>query len=437
MAKTEQIDNTVRTGLAAPARLGALVSLMLLASAFAWMWFTEITSAVIAPGQVVVRGQTKQVQTLDGGVVDTILVRDGDVVRKGDVLIRLDPSLLQINLEMYRNRLAELTAREARLKAEYQGMSEPDFEVDTTYLDGIDIEPHFAGQREVFRARQEVLDSRKERLAERIRQFGNQTEGVEALISAKDEQRGLIEQELENVRSLNSQGLARESEMLTLQRNQSGLLGEIAESQSELARIRNSIRDTELEMLQADSEFKEEVVSELREVTAQREEMILQIVTVRKQLERVDILAPNDGIIHQMQVSTEGGVVPPEGTVAEIVPLSDGVEFKVRVDPRSIDQVFVGQTARVVFPAFNMRTTPELFGKVSGVAPASVEDPETGETYFPIELNLSEAQLALLGEVTLIPGMPVEAFLQAGERSVFAYLVEPIMQQIERAFRES
>lgn len=434
--KQENTQTTVKTGLTTVMRLGVLVSFALLASAFSWMWFTQITSAIIAPGQVEVRGLPKQVQSLDGGVIERIFVADGDVVRKGDTLLRLDPSLLQINLDMYRNRLAEITAREARLEAEYLGQADPVFDIDETYLDGIDMSAHFTGQREVFRARREVLNGRKDQLAERILQFGNQISGVEALIKAKQEQLSFIEQELENVRRLNAQGLARESEMLTLQRNESALLGEIAEAQSELARINNSIRDTELAVLQADREFKEQVVTELRETTAQREELVLQIVTVKKQLERVDILAPTDGIVHQMRVSTEGGVVAPEATIAQIVPLGEGVDFKLRVDPRSVDQVFLGQTARVVFPAFNMRTTPELFGAVSGISPSSVEDPATGQSYFVIDLTLSEDELALLGEVTLIPGMPVEAFLQTGERSVLTYLTQPLMQQIDRAFRE-
>lgn len=434
--KDESKKDLVKTGFAAPVRLGALASLLLLGSSFGWMWATEITSAVIAPGQVVVRGLPKQVQSLDGGVVERILVADGDVVRKGDVLLRLDPSLLEINLDMYRNRLAEVAAREARLEAEYQGLETPEFNIDETYLDGIDMSRHLVGQREVFKARHEVLSGRKEQLAERILQFENQIAGVEALINSKEEQLAFVERELENVRSLNAQGLARESEMLMLQRNEAALLGEIAESQTELARINNSIRDTELEVLQADREFKEQVVTELRETTAQREELVLQIVTVKKQLERVDILAPTDGIVHQLQVSTEGGVIAPEATLAQVVPLSEGVDFKVRVDPRSVDQVFIGQTARVVFPAFNMRTTPELFGSVSGISPASLQDPATGQSYFQIDLTLSEDELALLGEVTLIPGMPVEAFLQTGERSVLTYLTQPLVQQIERAFRE-
>ncbi|GHF03462.1 HlyD family type I secretion periplasmic adaptor subunit [Aliiroseovarius zhejiangensis] len=437
MAKpASDLQSPIKTGLAAPAYLGALASLALLVSVFVWMSTTLITGAVIAPGKVVVRGLPKKVQSLDGGVVQEILVRDGDVVRKGDVLLRLDPSLLQINLEIYRNRLSEVITREARLDAEYQELDAPVFNIDSPYLDGIDLTQHFKGQREIFVARREVLSGRKEQLAERIKQFGNQISGVEALISAKQEQLAYVSQERETKQGLSEQGLVRESELLELQGRESSLLGQIAEHQSELARIHNSIRDTELEILQADREFKEQVVTELRDTTAEREELTLQIVTVQKQLERIDILAPTDGIVHELQATTEGGVVAPEATITQIVPLSDGVEFKLQVDPRSIDQVFVGQVAKVIFPAFNQRTTPELFGTVAGISPTSVEDPQTGQSYFRIDLTLPAEEITRLGDVELIPGMPVEAFLQTGERSVLTYLAEPLLQQLRRAFRE-
>lgn len=434
--KASKNAGSIKTGLAAPAFMGAVASLALLISGFVWMYSTQITSAVIAPGTVVVRGLPKQVQSLDGGVVEEIRVKDGDVVQKGDVLLRLDPSLLQINHEIYRNRLAEIVTREARLDAEYQELETPTFDIDSPYLNGIDLTQHFNGQREIFVARGEVLSGRKEQLAERILQFGNQISGVEALIKSKQDQLEYVSQELNNLQGLNNEGLIRESELLELQGRESSLLGQIAEHQSELARIHNSIRDTELEILQADREFKEQVVTELRTTTAEREELILQIVTVEKQLERIDILAPTDGIVHELQATTEGGVVAPEATITQIIPLSDGVEFKLRVDPRSIDQVFVGQTAKVIFPAFNQRTTPELFGSVAGISPSSVEDEQTGQSYFRIDLTLTADELARLGDVELIPGMPVEAFLQTGERSVLTYLTEPLVQQLKRAFRE-
>ena len=426
----------LKTGLAIPARLGAFASLLLLISVFSWMQFTMISGAVIASGQIVVRGKPKQVQSLDGGVVEDIFVEDGDVVKKGDVLLRLDPTLLQINLDIYRNRMAEVLAREMRLEAEYQGLGEPDFTLDTNYLEDGGLERHYAGQREMFAARREVQEGRKEQLVERILQFGNQISGVESQIVSKREQLEFVITELENVRDLNAEGLARESEVLELQRAESILLGGIAEHQTELARIRNSIRDTELEILQGDREFKEQVVTELREATASREELVLQIVTAEKQLERIEILAPVDGIVHELQAFTLGGVVAPEATIVQIVPLSEGVEFELRVDPQSIDQVFVGQTSKVIFPAFNMRTTPELFGNVSGISPTSLTDPATGIDYFRVELTLEPEELARLGAVELIPGMPVEAFLQTGERSVLTYLTKPLFDQVKRAFRE-
>ena len=225
--------------------------------------------------------------------------------------------------------------------------------------------------------------------------------------------------------------------MLDLQRAESVLLGDIAESQTKLAQIRNSIRDTELEILQTDREFKEEVVTDLREVTASRAELVLQIVNAEKELERIDIVAPADGIIHELQVSTVGGVVAPQATIVQVIPLSEGVEFEFRVDPQSIDQVFIGQRSKVIFPGFNSRSAPEVFGTVSGISATSVTDEATGQSFFRIELTLPPEELNRLGDAKLIPGMPVEAFLQTGERSVLSYLTKPMTDQLRRAFRES
>ena len=429
--------STPKTGLAIPARLGVLASMLLLISAFAWMQMTMISGAIIASGEVVVRGKPKEVQSLNGGVVQDIFVKDGDFVRFGDPLLRLDPTILQINLDIYRARLAEVLAREMRLQSEYQGLEEPDFSGDISYLNLEDMKLHFTGQREIFHARQEVLEGRKDQLSERILQFQNQIAGVEGQIISKQNQLEFVIQELENVRGLNREGLARESEVLDLQRAESVLLGDIAESQTKLAQIRNSIRDTELEILQTDREFKEEVVTDLREVTASRAELVLQIVNAEKELERIDIVAPADGIIHELQVSTVGGVVAPQATIVQVIPLSEGVEFEFRVDPQSIDQVFIGQRSKVIFPGFNSRSAPEVFGTVSGISATSVTDEATGQSFFRIELTLPPEELNRLGDAKLIPGMPVEAFLQTGERSVLSYLTKPMTDQLRRAFRES
>jgi HlyD family secretion protein len=374
-----------KTDLAGPARAGALVSLALIVVLGLWLTFTMIAGAVIASGQAVVRGNPKVVQSLDGGVIDEIHATDGDVVEAGQLLVRLDPTLLEINLDIYRNRLAEALVREARLQAEYAGDDAVTFPPPPAVLKTIPMEQAQAGEREIFAARAEVLKGTKEQLAERIAQFKNQATGAEGRITATRDQLAFVQSQLESQRQLKNQGLARESQVLELQGREAELLGTLSEALSDQARIQNSINDTELEILQTGRQFKEEVVTELRKVTANREELTLQIVTVQKQLERIDIRAPVDGVVHEMQVFTVGGVVPPDGTLLKVVPVSDGVDFELRVDPRSIDQVFVGQRARLVFPAFNARTTPEIFGNVATVSPTSIEDPVTRTRYYRVD----------------------------------------------------
>ena len=426
----------LRTDLSRAGRIGIFAGLVLILAVFAWAQTTAISGAVIASGAAEVRGKPKVVQSLDGGIVEEIRVSDGDLVQAGDVLLRLDPTLLRINLEMYRARLAETRSRISRLQAEQAGRRTLAFAYDTEHLDGLPLENINAGQREIFEARRDVMKGRKEQLREKIVQFGNQTSGVEGLISAKREQVAFIEQELGDVSALHAEGLARKSQVLELQRQRSRLLGEIAEHQSELARIRNSIRDTELDILQSERQFKEEVVTELGEAVMQAEELVLQIVTARKQLERIEILSPVDGIVHEMQVFNAGGVVPPGETMLQIIPVSKGVDFQVRVAPDAIDQVMKGQRAKVVFSAFNTRTAPEIFGTVSGISPSSITDPATGQSFYRVTLAIPPEELARLEGHEILPGMPIEAFLQTGERTVLSYLTRPLTDQLRRAFRD-
>ncbi|WP_417463031.1 HlyD family type I secretion periplasmic adaptor subunit [Kordiimonas sp.] len=426
----------LKTDLSGASRIGILAGLVLLIMVFAWAYTTPISGAVVASGSAVVRGNPKIVQSLDGGIVDEIRVSDGDMVAAGDVLLRLDPTLLRINLEMYRNRLAETRAEISRLQAEQLNSGVLVFDYDTEFLDGLPLVMINAGQKEIFDARREVMKGRKEQLREKIAQFGNQLSGVSGLISAKEDQLAFLEQELGDVSALHAEGLAREGQVLELQRSRSQLLGEISGHQSEMARIHNSIRDTELEILQSDRQFKEQVVTDLREAVVEGEELVLQIVTARKQLERIEILSPVDGIVHEMQVFNAGGVVPPGETILQIIPVSEGVDFEVKIDPNVIDQVTQGQRAKVVFTTFNTRTAPETFGTVSSISPSSVRDPSTGQSFYRVTLAISTEELAKLKDHEILPGMPIEAFLQTGDRTVLSYLTRPLSDQLRRAFRE-
>ena len=374
---TEQAP-TPKMGLTWAALIGAVGSLCLLVGVAYWAHVTAINGAVIANGTVVVVGKPKTVQHLDGGVVEGILVADGDTVAQGAVLMRLDPTLLEANLEIYRNRLVEAAARKSRLAAEQVGAETITFIYPEALLADVSEETARIGQQRVFETRRAVQDGRREQLNEKIAQFHNQTTGVEGLAQSKQDQLTFLELELDAVRILHDKGLAVESRVLNLQRSQADLLGQISEHQSELARITNSIRDTELEILQGENQFREQVVTDLTEVTSTIEELSQQIFSTEKQLERVEIRSPVEGIVHEMQVVTLGGVVAPGATILQVIPGNLGLEFETRVDPTSIDQVFVGQTAKVTLSALNQRTTPELWGTVTGTSATSIVDPATG-----------------------------------------------------------
>ncbi|WP_170762614.1 HlyD family type I secretion periplasmic adaptor subunit [Ruegeria lacuscaerulensis] len=414
--------------------LGSVIGLLLLVGLFK---FITIGGAVIATGEVAVQGNPRPVQSLEGGKVRDILVKNGDLVEAGQVVLQLDPKLSQINRDIVRGVLAELATRKARLEAERLNLTEIQPVEMVAELDQEAVQRHLQGQVEAFRSRRAVLDSRKAQLNEQIEQHEAQIEGIEAQLEATESQVALVDREIGNVETLFDQGLVPESRLLSLQGRQVDLLGQIAVLQTDLTRIRNSIQDSELKITQADQEFHDDVVLELRQVTADIDENRLELARLDEMLSRLDIRSPVGGIVHELQVWTAGGVVAPQETLLTVVPVTDGLEFEVEVAPESIDIVHMGQTARLRFPAFDQRATPELFGAVSRVSPDSVEDPATGRRFYRVDVTLPPEELARLGQSELIPGMPIEAFLQTGDRSVLSFLLKPLTDQLAHAFRES
>lgn len=419
-----------------PAMAGAIGSVALLVLLILWASFTQIAGSVVAQGTVAVTGKPKAVQHLDGGIVQEILVRDGDLVAQGDVLMRLDSTLLAANLEIYRNRLAEAAARRDRLISERNGAPGPVFAPPHPLLQGRDVIVIQDGERSVFSARAEIQVGRRAQLEERIRQFRNQTDGVAALMAAKKDQIGFIEQELATLRNLQEKKLVRDSEVLALEGRRADLLGQVAEHITEAARIENSVRDADLEIKQTDRQFKEQAVTELRDVTVQIEELIQQIITTEKQLKRIDITAPVRGYVHEMQIVTVGGVVPPGATIAQVISLEANHSFEFQVAPVSVDQVYPGQPVRLRFSAFNQRTTPEVSGIVATVSPTTVVNEATGQSFYRVAVQVDASELANLGQLELVPGMPVEGYIGTNERSVASYLFRPIVQQFQHAFHE-
>ncbi len=425
-----------KTDLNSGERSFGLISLIGLALIFALFHIIKIDSAIIAQGQVVVQGKPRPVQSLGGGVVRDIYVNEGDRVSAGQVVVQLDPTLALINRDIVRGRLAELVAREIRLKAELQQEDKfPPLIVDG-HLDAETVRNHLSGQYELFKSRRAVLESQSAQLNERKQQHEAQIRGLEAQIQAGQEQADLISREVKNLEVLFKQGLVQESRLLELLGRKAGILGQMAMHQSEVMRMQNSIRDAELKITQAEREFREEVVAETREVSTKTDENMLELARTEEQLKQLDILAPVSGVVHELQVWTSGGVIPALETLMTVVPLSEGVEFEIQVAPDAIDTVYLGQDTRIRFPSFDQRATPELLGSISSVSPDSVTDTATGQTFYRVDVALSHEELARLGQAELIPGMPLEAFLQTGDRSILNFLVKPLADQLYYAFRE-
>ena len=423
----------------APLIAGFLVLLVLVGGFGAWAVTTNIAGAVIASGRIEVDSNRQVVQHVDGGVVDEVRVEEGDTVEEGDVILRLDPTFVSTQLAITEDRLWETSARRARLEAERDGAEEIEFSEEL--LAAAAADPEIAdlveGQRNLFDARAESRESVKAQLQRRRAQITNQIEGIESQAGALERQSDLIDRELGDQQSLLDRGLAQASRVLSLQREQAsidGTRGELAASGAEAA---GRITEIDLEMLAIDTTLREEAITELRDIRAEELELLEQRRAQLAQQERLEVRAPVGGIVYGMTVFGAGSVVRAAEPVLYIVPQDRPLVIAAKVDPLNIDDVYPGQTARLVLSAFDARNTPELAGEVLSVSADSFDDERSGAPFYRAEIVLSEGERARLGENrVLIPGMPVEAFIRTKDRTPFAYLVSPLTNYFTRAFRE-
>lgn len=437
MSDQTQTSGKPRTSYRTFMVTGLAAFLVLFGGVFFWMAYASISGAVIASGTIIVRGKPKLVQHLDGGIIKDILVKNGDIVKAGDILVRLDETLLDANLEIYRNRLREGLARKARLEAERDDTETLTYDETVMRLTGVnDDGGHRHGQERLFQARRLSRIGQIEQQREKINQFGNQITGVQGMVKSKREQLDYIVRELNGIKKLRDQGLAPETRVLAQEARRADLEGQIAESQADLARIENSIRETDIAILQIDREFQEQVLSELREVSTQVDDLVQQILATNKQLERIEIRAPVNGIVHELNVYTIGGVVPPGGTLMQLIATDQGMDLEVNVEPRSIDQLHTGHKALIRFPAFNQRTTPQLFGTIDMISPSTIVNEKTGVAFYRVGISVPPDEMAKLGDLTLLPGMPAEAFIESNSRTVMGFIFKPLSDSIRHAFRE-
>ena len=367
-----------------------------------------------------------------------IFARDGDSVAAGEILVRLDDTFLKNELSIVESQLLEIYARMSRLEAERDGSETVTFEntPDLLLVSDESEQAQFDGQIRLFEARRTSLSQNAQQITEQQTQVGQQIEGVEAQLKSLDMQLGLIEQELTDVEELFNKGLTQATRLLELQRTKARLEGEIGSLTARAAEARTEISALEIQRLNLFDQRREEAITRLRDLSYNELELKERRLGLLERLSRLDVKAPVDGTVFGSTVSTLQAVVRAADPMMYIVPGDQPLQVSARIAPTDIEQVYAGQDVSLMFTTFSRRTTPEVAGKVVRVAADAARDDATGETFYEAVLLPDPAALSELENVSLLPGMPAEAFLKTEDRTPLSYLTQPLTVYFQRAFRE-
>ena len=405
-----------------------------------WATQTQIAGAIIASGRIEVDQNRQIVQHPTGGVVAKIAVQEGDSVAAGDLLIQLDVEQMVSRLNIVEGQLYEMMARRGRLVAERDGSFSVSYEKELLAMqaDRFEIAELITGQTNLFNARVDSIARQAEQLEKRAGQTRNQIVGIEAQERSLARQSELIQKELDVQQSLLDRGLAPAAGVLALQRETASLEGRIGELAASKARAEQRITEIEIEVLRLTTQRREEAITRLRDLRSRELELAEQRLALRSEIKQMEIRAPVSGIVYGMRVQTMRSVVRGADPVLFLIPQDRPLVIAARVDPIHIDQIVTGQAVNLRFSALDQRTTPELVGKVVLVSADAFEDESLGASYYRAEIVLNPGELDKLAEgQVLIPGMPVEAFIKTADRSPLAYLIKPMADYFNRAFRET
>ena len=418
--------------------LGLTAIVVVLGSIGAWAALTSIQGAIIANGTIAVESHSKKIQHREGGIVAEIAVKNGDQVNAGDLLVRLDDTEIKASLAIINSSLDELYARAARLKALRDGKTEIQFPQQLlARKDQPQVADLMTAQTKLLKVQLVSAKGRKEQLAARVGQLGDEITGLLAQAKARDKQSKLIAGEVASLELLLKRGLVPKTRVLALRRQKAALEGQKGDIEARIAKAKNQIGETKLQIIQLDDEIRTKALGELAEVAAKRAELAERRIAIASRLAHMVIRAPQKGYIHQLAIHTVGGVVAPGETIMLIIPNRDNLIIEARINPKDRDQVQVGQDARVRFPSFNQRTTPQVSARVVHVAADLTRLNDQTPPFYSVRLRLGKNAIRQLGDNKLVPGMPAESYIQTGARSPLSYLLQPLSDQIARAFRES
>ena len=439
MSRPEQTGAADVWSVRKPMIVGVLGLLLLVGGFGTWAAMTQISGAVIASGQIEVDQNRQVVQHPDGGVVEEILVEEGNAVDAGTVLIRLDPNELQSELAIVESQLFELMARRGRLEAERDERETITFA--PLLLETAESRPDVRnlkdGQRRLFEARRASIAQAIEQLQKQQEQIADQITGITAQQGSMDQQLALIERELTDQQSLFDRGLAQVSRVLSLQREAARMSGTVGELAANEAQARGRITEIDIEILNLQSRRREEAITQLRDIQSRELELHERRRALLERMSRLDVTAPVAGIVYDLRVFARRSVIRPADPVLYIIPQDRPLVINARVEPIDIDKLSIGQDVTLRFSALDQRATPELTGSVKLISADAFEDEATRQSYYRAEIFLGEGEQAKLPEdATLLPGMPVEAFIRTEDRTPLAYLVKPLTDYFTKAFRE-
>ncbi len=418
---------------------GFLTLALLIGGLGTWSVLTTLSGAIIAPGQIEVAQSRQVVQHVDGGVVAEILVTEGDRVKTGDVLLRLDGSQLQSEVTIVENQLQELNARRARLEAERDEADAVTFPAGLlkAAADRPDVAEMVDGQASLFAAHRETLAQAVDQRERRIGQIGSQIEGIEAQQAAVETQVTLLGPELGAQRDLLEKGLTQAARVSAIERELAQVQGRAGELTAAKAEAAGRITEIEIEIRGLATQLREAAEVELRDVAARELELSERQRALTERIGRLDIRAPAAGLVFGLQVTTPQSVIRSADPLMFIVPQDRPLLVAVRIPATHVDEVHLGQDVRLVFSSLPSRTTPELIGRVTLVSADALIDERTGATYYRTEIAIDAEDILGLGKLDVVPGMPVDAFIRTADRTPLSYLLKPFTDYFRNAFRET
>ena len=430
--KAAAADDLVETSMEMPRRVGLAIFLLVFVVFGGWAAIAPLDGAAHAPGQVTVKTYKKSVQHLEGGIVGSILVQNGDVVREGDALLEIDSTQPLAQLEITSAQFTALRAREARLIAERDNLRSIRFPNDLTGSRAVE---EMASQTSIFEARKASREGSIEVLEQRIGQLQSKLVGLAALKDSKDALAISFAEELDDTRALLDEGFSDKSRLRSVERNLAIYQGEAADLSATISSTEVQVGETRMQILQLNREFQNEVVSELGEAQTSLKDLQERIIALNDIVSRTIVRAPVAGVVNGLQVHTEGGVIGPGTVIAEIVPLTEELILEARVSPMDIDRVFEGQEATIRFSSFGNRT-PTIFGNVLSLSADAFVDQTTGMSFYLARVEVTPEGMADLGDLELLPGMPAEVFIATGSRTLLQYLFKPFSNVLARSFIE-